>query len=779
MTRIARAIRRPVAWWVVAALVLGTFVGYSAFGHGAPAVAFQQAGHWVYNATLGAVFRVDGGGKNVDAEVRGVQAEAGSQVVQGSTNGYVVRSDGVIVFGKSDLTVKSTVRIGIPEEPLGIEAQSGPYLVYRKHGQIVRLGDQQQTITVGSAVSSAVATADGALWLRGADRFCRLAPASTALACDLPAQAGDAGALLSVAGKPAFANLSKRTLTPLTGDKAGRAVPMDVSGALPTTSVVAQSDVGGRIPILAGQRLLLVDATGSKAAESIALPPGRYDAVAATGAAVAVLDTAKRVVRTFAPDGKALHTHELSKKKGSGPKGHDPRVTAGEDGRLYIDDETGAVVTVVDGDGSVSEVNIDGGNKPVSPSATPSSTPSSRPTPSPPVPSSTPTATPPAHRPILPPVHVTIGPERPHATETVAPPRTNERRPKKPETTKPTTPPSKPTRPTAPTRPTKPTTPPPTKPTTPPAAAPGAPGGVSAKGGSGKATVSWTAARANGAAISGYKVSFRVAPGTFVVGLPASGTVNVSGGTRSHSFGQLLNGGGYIFTVSATNRVGTGPSVDTKVTSIGGKAEPPGPPTKVSATAKPDGSVTVSWTAPSTTDYTISGYTVIASTGAKTQAPPYTTSTTLNPALGKGVSYRVTATNSSGTSSSSASTRTVYPYKPAAAPKVTAVPSKGAVSLSWTAPSLNGGQLVHYVVSAAGQADRTVTTTSTRYTGLVGSTTFTVKAITRERNNSGSAAATGAAGSTSAAPAQRAPGAPASAPATAVRHTTRRRKDTE
>ncbi|GAA2843365.1 fibronectin type III domain-containing protein [Kribbella solani] len=779
MTRIARAIRRPVAWWVVAALVLGTFVGYSAFGHGAPAVAFQQAGHWVYNATLGAVFRVDGGGKNVDAEVRGVEAEAGSQVVQGATNGYVVRSDGVIVFGKSDLSVKSTVRIGIPEAPIGIEAQSGPYLVYRQHGQIVRLGDQQQTITVGSAVSSAVATADGALWLRDADHFCRLAPASTELACTLPAQAGDAGALLSVAGKPAFANLSKQTLTPLTGDKAGRALPMDVSGALPTTSVVAQSDVGGRIAILAGQRLLLVDATGAKAAESITLPPGKYNAVAATGAAVAVLDTAKRVVRTFAPDGKALHTHELSKKKGSEQKGHDPRVTAGEDGRLYIDDETGAVVTVVDGDGSVSEVDIDGGNKPVSPSATPSSTPTSTPTPSTPTPSSTPTSpvTPPAHRPILPPVHVTIGPERPHATETVAPPRTNERKPKRPESSKPTTPPSKPTRPTTPT---KPTPPPPTKPTTPPAAAPGAPGGVSAKAGSGKATVSWTVARANGAAVSGYKVSFRVAPGTFVVGLPASGSVNVSGGTRSHSFGQLLNGGGYIFTVSATNRVGTGPSVDTKVTSIGGKAEPPGPPTKVSAAAKPNGSVTVSWTAPSTTDYTISGYTVIASTGTKTQVPPYTTSTTLNPTLGKGVSYRVTATNSSGTSAPSASTRTVYPYKPAAAPKVTAVPSKGAVSLSWTAPSLNGGQLVHYIVSATGQSDRTVTTTSTRYTGLsVGSVMFTVKAITRERNNASSTAATGAAGSTSAAPAQRAPGLPASAPASAVRRTTRRRKDSE
>ncbi|WP_350279096.1 fibronectin type III domain-containing protein [Kribbella sp. HUAS MG21] len=778
MTRLARAMRRPVAWWTVAALVLGTFIGYSALGRGAPAVAFQQAGHWVYNATLGAVFRVDGGGKTVDAEVRGVQAEPGSQVVQGATNGYVVRADGVIVFGKSNLTVKSTVRIGIPEEPVGIEAQSGPYLVYRQHGQIVRLGDQQQTITVGSVVSSAIATADGALWLRNANHFCRLAPASTALTCELPAQAGDAGALLSLAGKPAFANLSKRTLTPLTGEKAGRAVPMGVSGALPTTSVVAQSDVNGRIPILAGQRLLLVDAAGAKAAESINLPPGRYGAVAATGAAVAVLDTDKRVVRTFAPDGKALHTHELSKKKDGGHKGS-PRVTAGQDGRLYIDDETGAVVTVVDGDGSVSEVDIDGGNKPVSPSAT--TQPSATPTPSTPTPSSTPSSTP-TRRPLLPPVKVTVAPPKPNATETETP----ERKPRRTETTTP--PPSKPTaRPTTTkpttTRPTaKPTSKPTTKPTVPAASAPGAPGSVTARPASGKATVSWSAARANGAAISSYKVSFRIAPGYFVVGLPASGSVTVSGSTRSHSFSQLLNGGGYIFTVSATNRVGTGPAVDTKTVPIGGsQAEPPGPPTKVSAAAKPNGSVTVSWSAPSTSDYTLSGYTVLGSDGTKTQSPAYTNSATLNPPLGKAVSYRVTATNSSGTSSPSAATRSVTPYKPAAAPKVTATPGRGSVSLSWTAPNLNGGQLVHYVVTATGQPQRTVTTTSTRYTGLTAlQLTFTVKAVTRERNNSSSTTATGAAGSTTAAPTAGAPAMPpVSRPASSVRRTSRRRKDAQ
>jgi hypothetical protein len=172
---------------------------------------------------------------------------------------------------------------------------------------------------------------------------------------------------------------------------------------------------------------------------------------------------------------------------------------------------------------------------------------------------------------------------------------------------------------------------------------------------------------------------------------------------------------------------------------------------------------------------------VLGSDGSSTAVQAYVTSASVKPALGKGVSYRVTAKNTAGTSPRSAATKTVYPYGPAAAPKVTATPGKGSVSLSWTAPNLGGGQLVHYVVSATGQADRTVTTTSTRYTGLTAlQLTFTVKAITRERNNASSTTATGTAGSTTATPAAGAPALPpASAPAGAVRRTSRRRKDAQ
>ncbi|WP_409495707.1 caspase domain-containing protein [Amycolatopsis sp. cmx-11-12] len=71
---------------------------------------------------------------------------------------------------------------------------------------------------------------------------------------------------------------------------------------------------------------------------------------------------------------------------------------------------------------------------------------------------------------------------------------------------------------------------------------------------------------------------------------------------------------------------------------------------------------------------------------------------------------------------------------PAAAPGNLGVARNGGqVAVSWTAPDLAGGQLVHYLVSGTGLAERSVTTTETTYTDVpVGANlTFTVRAITR------------------------------------------------
>ncbi|MEV4133763.1 hypothetical protein AB0J72_16525 [Dactylosporangium sp. NPDC049742] len=91
---------------------------------------------------------------------------------------------------------------------------------------------------------------------------------------------------------------------------------------------------------------------------------------------------------------------------------------------------------------------------------------------------------------------------------------------------------------------------------------------------------------------------------------------------------------------------------------------------------------------------------------------------------------------------------------PAAAPAVTVSLASGTYTVRWNQPNLRGGSLVHYVVTAQGQGNRTVSGQSTQYTGISG--TVTVRAVTRF----GSATVQGNAGSA----AVPAPPAPVSAP---------------
>ena len=163
------------------------------------------------------------------------------------------------------------------------------------------------------------------------------------------------------------------------------------------------------------------------------------------------------------------------------------------------------------------------------------------------------------------------------------------------------------------------------------------------------------------------------------------------------------------------------------------KATPPGAPRKVSASSG-DGSIKVSWSPAAENGARITGYRVTW-TGGSTRVGGSSRGTTIS-GLRNGTPYVLTvvAENSAGIGPG-ASAKAVIPgpaNRPAGAPVVTAnATAAGNVSVSWTQPDLRGGTLVHYLVSVTGKGQRTVSGTSADFTGVTGTATVTVRAVTK------------------------------------------------
>ena len=248
----------------------------------------------------------------------------------------------------------------------------------------------------------------------------------------------------------------------------------------------------------------------------------------------------------------------------------------------------------------------------------------------------------------------------------------------------------------------------PTNPPSPPAnsgiptTVPGPPTIGTATAGDASATVTWTAPTSDGGSpITSYTVT--AADST----TPANGgqTCTWTTGSLTCTVNGLTNGDSYIFTVTATNAVGTGAasgasSPVTPVTS-------PGAPTIGTATAG-DASATVTWTAPTSdggspiTNYYITTYiggTLVATVGVGRVTDTVMTGL----ANGHGYTFTVTAMNAVSPGPSSAHSNSVVPTGVPDVPTIgTATAGDASATVTWTAPTSDGGSpITSYTVTAA------------------------------------------------------------------------------
>lgn len=345
---------------VSVAVVVGLVVAASVVvGAAVPGVAFAQAGHWVFNRSENAVVHVDSGTRAVDARVTVPEADDDPAfAVQGATQGFLVGRRNITVFGKSSLTVETTLPSGQTELPVGIETVGGPYLVYQHTGTIVRLGVPPMTIPVGGPVSRPVYTDDGTLWVQRTDdgQICSLSAGATSIDCAVSVQAGTPGALSIAQAAAGFVSLADDAVQ-IVGSR-DKASPVGLGVDLPGETLIADRDSENRLPVVMPNpaRLVLADDSGvlmgkaGGAPITVELGQGSFSGPVAADGVVALIDLTRHRLLTFAMDGRPLGAVDL-------PPGDDSAsIMRGGDGRLYVDDSNGSKTHVVAKDGTIASI---------------------------------------------------------------------------------------------------------------------------------------------------------------------------------------------------------------------------------------------------------------------------------------------------------------------------------------------------------------------------------------------------------------------------------------